>query len=207
MDKSIDAANRIDNRILSNIVEYVRYFMVASISFLSLPLFSKDAFDLIIEQKPALIILGMFGFGIVLYFINRTIYFPLIEMVSDNANNVFRKYLTNINNKLKYYQKNDLWIIIQDEEKIGADLNKYKLWKASIEMMSGLSMFYLAISIVSLLDKNAEHNILLITLFIISFVLCLRSNINLERRLFHIFKIINDGKYEEKVKKYLEYIK
>ena len=203
MEKSIDAASRI----LSNIAEYIRYFMVAGISFLSVPLFSKNVFNLIMNQKPAIIILGIFGFGIVLYFINRTIYFPFIEMMSDNANNVFRKYLKSIDSKLKYYQKNDLWIIIQDKENIGGDLNKYKLWKASIEMMSGISFYYLGVSVICFFIDKAEHHLLMIILFIISFVLCLISNINFERRLFHIFKFINDGKYEEKVKKYIEYIK
>lgn len=202
MEKTTD----IINNLTSNIVEYIRYILVGGISLLSIKIYSKELYLNILNEKLGILIFILIGFGIVLFFINKTFYFQIFERLTDWNNNVFRSYIRKKYGKMKFFRVNDLWVIIQDEEKICGELNKYKLWKASIEMMSGLSLFFIIIIMFGLATLNITTNaiILYLIFFILSFLSSLKSNINLEIRLYNIFKYKNIDGIEEKIKIYIE---
>lgn len=208
--KEVKEVIEIVDKVTSKFVEYIRYIIVSGLALIYLKINNVDVYKGVVSQEAYIIVLILFSLGMLLYFINRTLVFPIIERITDRCRkNVFRNYIKKKYPEVKFFQSNDLWIIIQDEGKIGEGLSKYKIWKASIEMMSGLTIFLGFMTVKNWLNGYETAWVFKnIVMFLFMLVASIKSNMSFEERLYNIMLYQNNfGELNDKISSYLGKIK
>ena len=152
-------------------------------------------------EKSIAILIG----GILLYYLYRTLIYPIILRLVDSANsNSVRNYLKLQFSIKSWGERNDVWLLIA--EKLGIEsVDKDRLWSHSIHMLFVLSLVALIGTITAIANgRSCTDKAVFVTLFVVFLLAAIKSEVSLERRIYRSFLVNGNKCFAEQVQGYLQ---
>lgn len=182
------------NEILRFVVTGLSVYFVFSMSNIKIDFIETDF------EKVILIVM----FGIVVYFLYRSMLYPLILQLLDkmNTKNV-RYFLKSKFDISKWDEANDLWhIICKTVDNLEVD--RLRTWSHSIHMLFILCIVSFVRLIINIIIKDCTNVLIFLGLSLLFLLSSISSDLSLEKRIYRNFVFNYTEKIDEIVNKYKE---
>jgi hypothetical protein len=151
-------------------------------------------------EKSAIIVMT----GILIYYLYRTIIYPVILRIIDRFNNDnVRYYIENNFEITKWDEKNDLWLIMCHKF-ADLDVDTSRTWSHSIHMLFIVSILSFLGVIICLSNKDCVNTIYFFLGFAIFLFAAVISELSLEKRIYRNFILNKNDAIDEMVCTYKE---